>query len=107
MNCIRARALSRFVIIGATSMALTLTAVNAGHAFTFEGSADGSRDYHGFTDLQLPGTSKSDAQELSPSESGHHTIDGGNTTFQFGSQQSFDQRYNPSNLLDPFAREGR
>jgi hypothetical protein len=35
------------------------------------------------------------------------TMKQGNTTFQFGSQRSFDQRYNTNNLFDPYAREGR
>ena len=38
---------------------------------------------------------------------GQSTMQQGNTTFQFGSQRSFDQRYNTNNLFDPYAREGR
>jgi hypothetical protein len=31
----------------------------------------------------------------------------GNSTFRFGQQQSFSERFNANNLFDPFAREGR
>jgi hypothetical protein len=87
-------------------MGLALTAMSAARAFTLEGPAEGNSDYRGFTDLQLPGKPSSESQS-SLSDSGDHSTKSGNTSFQFGASQSFEQRYNPSNLLDPFAREGR
>ena len=41
------------------------------------------------------------------SENGQTTIKQGNSTLQFGNQQSFGQRYNNENLFNPYAREGR
>jgi hypothetical protein len=31
----------------------------------------------------------------------------GNSTLQFGGQQSFGQRYNTDNIFNPYARDGR
>ncbi len=109
MNFVHAHGLRHFVIIAAASMGLMLTAVSAASAFTLEGPAEGNSDYRGFTDLQLPGNAPSaPSDSRSPlSESNDKLIESGNTTVQFGAPQSFGQRYNPSNLLDPFAREGR
>jgi len=85
-----------------------LGAVPAAQAFTIQDSS-GSSSGAGFMDLDKPkappdrfGTgSKFD------SENGMSTMKQGNTTFQFGSQRSFDQRYNTNNLFDPYVREGR
>ena len=40
-------------------------------------------------------------------ENGQTSIKQGNTTFQFGQQRSFDDRYNTNNLFNPYTREGR
>ena len=40
-------------------------------------------------------------------ENGQATIKQGNSTFQFGNQQSFGQRYNTDNIFNPYARDGR
>jgi hypothetical protein len=37
---------------------------------------------------------------------GGTTIRQGNTTFQFGPQRSFDQRYNNERMFDPLGRPG-
>ena len=91
----------------AAAFLAALGAVPAAQAFTIEGSG-GRAGGQGFMDLDKPaappdrlGTSRLDGAN------GQSTMKQGNTTFQFGSQRSFDQRYNTNNLFDPYAREGR
>jgi hypothetical protein len=104
MKPLSSRRLRYPIVVAAATIGLTLSAIGAAQAFTFEGQNAGDGGNQGFTDLQMPG--KSDAQ-TSHFNTGGHTLRDGNATFQFGSRPSFDQRYNPNNLFDPFAREGR
>ncbi len=90
----------------AASLLAALCAVPA-QAFTIQ-SSGGSGGGQGLMDLDKPaappdrlGTSRLDGAN------GQSSMQQGNTTFQFGSQRSFDQRYNTNNLFDPYAREGR
>jgi len=82
----------------ATGLGLVLWSVPAAHAFTIDNqsntNADGSARY---TDP--------DAQ-FSSGSNGQTTFHAGGATFQFGQGQSFDQRYNPSNLFNPNGRPG-
>jgi hypothetical protein len=94
----------RFAIMAAATIGSMLIAISGAGAFTFEGQGDGNRNTQGFTDLQLPGASNSQSSLSDPDK---NEIKSGNTTFQFGTRPSFDQRYNSNNLFDPFAREGR
>jgi hypothetical protein len=94
-----------FVAISA-AVAFSFAASNTAQAFTFEGQADANSEYRGFTDLQLPGKSNLDSHS-SQFDSKDGAFKSGSTTLQFGAPQTFDQRYNPSNLFDPFARDGR
>ena len=41
------------------------------------------------------------------SDNGQTTVKQGNTTFQFGQQRSFSDRYNTENMFNPYTREGR
>src|SRR5215471_12959810 len=81
-------------------------AVPAAQAFTFQDSSGGGQ---GFMDLDKPAAPPDRLGTGSQfgSENGQTTMKQGNTTFQFGQQRSFDQRYNTNNLFDPYAREGR
>ena len=83
-------------------------AVPAAQAFTFQDS-NGSSGGQGFTDLDKPAAPPDRLGTGSGfgSENGQSSYKQGNTTFQFGQQRSFDQRYNTNNLFDPYAREGR
>lgn len=94
-------------LIAAAAFIAALYAAPGARAFTIENSG-GSGSGQGFMDLDKPaappdrlGTSRLDGAN------GQSTMKQGNTTFQFGSQRSFDQRYNTNNLFDPYAREGR
>ena len=84
-------------------------AVPAAHAFTFQDSHGSSGGGQGFMDLDKPAAPPDRLGTGSQfgSENGQTTMKQGNTTFQFGQQRSFDQRYNTNNLFDPYAREGR
>ena len=91
----------------AASLLAALCAVPA-QAFTIQ-SSGGSGGGQGFMDLDKPAAppDRLGTGSRLDSENGMSTMKQGNTTFQFGSQRSFDQRYNTNNLFDPYAREGR
>ncbi len=88
--------------------ATLLTAVSVAHAFTIEdqGGASGGR---GYVDLDKPAAAPDRLAPVSPfnTDNGQTTVKQGNSTFQFGQQRSFNERYNSNNLFDPYAREGR
>ena len=88
--------------------ATLLSAVSAANAFTIEnqGGASGGR---GYVELDKPAATPDRFAPVSPfnTENGQTTIKQGNSTFQFGGQRSFNERYNTNNLFDPYAREGR
>ena len=94
------------VLIAAAFLA-ALGAVPVAQAFTIQGS--GSSGGQGFMDLDKPAAppDRLGTGSRLDSENGMFTMKQGNTTFQFGQQRSFDQRYNTNNLFDPYAREGR
>jgi hypothetical protein len=98
------RATARAFIAAATLVA----ALSAAHAFTIEdqGGASGGR---GYVDLDKPAAPPDRLAPVSPFNTGNGqtTIQQGNSTFQFGQQRSFNERYNSNNLFDPYAREGR
>ena len=88
--------------------AAVLCAVSGAHAFTIEdqGGASGGQ---GYVDLDRPAAAPDRMKPVSPfnTDNGGTTIKQGNSTFQFGQQRSFNERYNTNNLFDPYAREGR
>jgi hypothetical protein len=97
----------RFALVLAAALAGVLLAAPAAQAFTFERNATGDNGAAlNYTDPM---------ENLLPQTQGDAAhFDGKGTVYQQGglslqmnqSGGSFDQRYNPSNLLDPFAREG-
>lgn len=92
----------------AVAFGLALAGAGTAQAFTFEDQNAGSaRAGQNFVDLDA----KAPRTDLPASrfDSGGRTVTQGNATFHFGgaSGGSFDQRYNPSNLFDPYARDGR
>jgi hypothetical protein len=101
------RATSRAFVAAAALLAATF-AVSGAHAFTIEdqGGASGGR---GYVDLDKPAAPPDRLAPVSPfnTDNGQTTIKQGNSTFQFGQQRSFNERYNSNNLFDPYAREGR
>ena len=99
------RTTSRALI--AAAFLAALGAASVAQAFTIQGS--GSSGGSGFMDLDKPAAppDRFGTGSRFDSENGMSTMKQGNTTFQFGSQRSFDQRYNTNNLFDPYAREGR
>jgi hypothetical protein len=101
------RATSRAFVAAATLLT-ALCAVSGAHAFTIEdqGGPSGGR---GYVDLDKPAAAPDRLAPVSPfnTETGQTTIKQGNSTFQFGQQRSFNERYNSNNLFDPYARDGR
>jgi hypothetical protein len=95
-------------LIAAAAFIAALYATPGARAFTIENSG-GSGSGQGFMDLDKPAAAP---DRLGPTsrfgtENGQTSYKQGNTTFQFGQQRSFEQRYNTNNLFDPYAREGR
>jgi hypothetical protein len=100
--------LSRHAVACAAAFGLMLAAAGAANAFTFQDAPGSANGGQGFTDLDIPKTPNTEGQDPRYNFNNGSTYHSGNTTFQFGGQQgSFQQRYNPSNLFDPYAREGR
>ena len=101
------RTTSRAFIAAAAFLA-ALCAVPAAQAFTIENQG-GAAGGQGFMDLDKPASPPDRHTPVSPfgSENGQTTVKQGSTTFQFGQQRSFNERYNSNNLFDPYAREGR
>ena len=96
----------RAPFIAAAAFAVALAAAPAAQAFTIEDQGGSASGGSGFKDLDIPKVQNGPADSRFNS-GGPTTIKQGNTTFQFGSQRSFEQRYNTDNLFDPYAREGR
>jgi len=83
----------------AAACALLIIAAPAANAFTMDKQSntkgDGTARY----------TDPDEQFDSSNSTSGQKIFRNGNTTFQFGSPQSFDQRYDQNRLFDPLARD--
>lgn len=93
--------------IFAGAIGLVVSVSLSAQAFTFQ-DADGSAagTSRGFKDLDIPKVPDTSADSRFKSgESG--TFKYGNSTFQFGGRSSFDQKYDPSNMFNPYYREGR
>ena len=90
----------------AAGLGLTLAAAGAAQAFTFQDAPGSGNGGQGFTDLDTARAPNADNRDSRFSSDGS-TIKSGNGTFQFGAQSSFNRRYDPSNLFDPFARDGK
>jgi len=93
--------------VAAAVFLAAMYAFPAAQAFTIENQGGGAGQ--GFLDLDKP-TAPPD--RLAPAsrfsnENGQTTIKDGNSTFRFGQQRSFSDRYSTKNLFDPYAREGR
>ena len=100
----------KYLSLAAAAFALTLFAAPAAQAFTVENQDSTGSGGSNFLDLSKPKITDPDA---SISQFGSGTPG----TYNFGKAArcnsargqsgSFDQRYNPSNLFDPYARNGR
>lgn len=101
------RAMSR-AFTAAAIVSAAMFAVPAAQAFTMQDS-NGAVSGQGFLDLDKPTAAPDRMAPVNRfgSENGQTTIKQGNSTLQFGNQQSFGQRYNNENLFNPYAREGR
>jgi hypothetical protein len=97
--------LRRSLVACAAALGLTVAAAGAAQAFTFQ-DADSANGGQGFTDLNTPKAPNGNQQDSRFSDTGS-TYKSGNTTFQFGSQSGLTRRYDPSNLFDPFYRDGK
>jgi hypothetical protein len=101
---IRSLPLAAFAVLAGVAIAVVTTPT--ARAFTLQdgqGGASGSN----WRDLDLPKPKADEPDSRFKSENGLTTFKQGNSTIYFGSRPSFDQKYNPSNLFDPYARDGR
>jgi hypothetical protein len=94
--------------IAAAALLAALAIAPGAKAFTIEnqGGASGGQ---GYLDMDKPAATPDRHTPVSPfnTDGGQTSVKQGNTTFQFGQQRSFNERYNSNNLFDPYAREGR
>ncbi len=99
----------RFAMLLAAALAAAAFAAPAAHAFTFERNASG--DSGASLNYSDPITNLAPKQDDGTRSDGNANLyqNGGFSVQmrQFNGSGSFDQRYNGSNLLDPFSREGR
>jgi hypothetical protein len=84
----------------AVAFGSALLAVPAAHAFTIENQDSTGGTPQNFLDLGKPAADP-DQHGSRFSSGGQTKLQSGNATFEFGSQSSFQQRYNPSNMFDP------
>jgi len=93
-------------LVAAAAFLAAMYQVPAAQAFTIENQSGGGQ---GFLDLDKPAAPPDRLAPVSRfgNESGQTTFNLGNSTFRFGQQSSFSERYNSKNLFDPYAREGR
>ena len=92
------------LIAAACGLALLATPMFIGlaQAFTFEDQGDVSKGDSSRSAIADPDGRVS----RFGSSSGQSTIKQGNTTFQFGAQPSFNQRYDNSHMFEPLGRPG-
>ena len=97
--------------LAVAALSLTLFAAPAAQAFTVENQDSGASGGSNFLDLSKPKITDPDGSisQFGSGKPGTYNFgDGGTlrlgTTGEIG---SFDRRYNPSNLFDPYARNGR
>ena len=86
-------------LAAAAGCILVIFAAPAANAFTMDNQSNtkaGGGARYTDPDAQFDGSSAT---------SGQKTLRNGNTTFQFGSQPSFEQRYDQNKLFDPLARD--
>ena len=90
-------------LAAASGLALGLT--SAAHAFQFD-SAEGVTG--GQSSIVDPDSRFGYSQNRNGNSDGKTTIQNGNTTLQFGSSSGSDvHNYNPSNMFNPYYRDGR
>ncbi|MFZ0622817.1 MAG: hypothetical protein WAM76_12570 [Pseudolabrys sp.] len=98
----------RAFAVAAAALLVALAVAPGAKAFTIEnqGGASGGQ---GYLDTDKPAATPDRHTPVSPfnTDNGQTSVKQGNTTFQFGQQRSFNERYNSNNLFDPYAREGR
>ena len=101
------RTMSRAFTIAAIAFAAVFVA-SAAHAFSMQDS-NGPVSGQGYLELDRPAAAPDRMAPVNRfgNENGQATIKQGNSTFQFGNQQSFGQRYNTDNIFNPYARDGR
>jgi len=94
--------------IAAAAFVAAVCVAPAAQAFTIQDS-NGPTGGQGYLELDKPAAPDRNApvNRFGTNESGQTTFKSGNTTLQFGNQQSFGQKYNTDNIFNPYTREGR
>jgi len=101
-----ARAISRVFFMAAAYLA-ALCIAPAANAFTIEDQA-GPGGGQGYLDLDKPtAPDRNVPVSRFGTENGQMTYKQGNSTFQFGQQRSFSDRYSTDNIFNRYTREGR
>jgi hypothetical protein len=85
----------------AVAFGSAVVSVPAAHAFTIENQDSSAAAPQNFLDLGKPAPEADQNGSRFSSNGGQTRLQSGNATLEFGSRQSFEQRYNPSKLFDP------
>lgn len=94
-----------FAPLAALAAGLLMTA--AAQAFTIEGGPGSSDASSKWQDLDTAKPKADQPDSRFKSENGLTSFKSGNSTFYFGNERSFDQRYSTENMFNPYARDGR
>lgn len=96
----------RRICLAAAAFAFALT--GAAQAFTFQDGDGAGSNRSGFKDLDIPKVPNNAPESRFGGNGDRSTTQFGNTTLQFGtSRPGMGQQYNPSNMFNPYYRDGR
>ena len=100
-------ALSRRTAVFAALVGFALSAPVAAQAFTFQDGEGAGGNRSGYKDLDIPKVPDKAPDSRFNYGAGETSVREGNTSFRFGSRPSFNEQYNPSNMFNPYYRDGR
>ena len=93
-------------VFGAVVLTVSLTA-NVAQAFTFNDQPSGGGGADSATNFTDPADRAKSRTNMNGNAGDRTTIQGGNTSFQFGGRESFDERYDSNRMFSPNSLMGR
>ena len=96
----------RFGLLVATAISVAMLAAPAAHAFTVENQDSAGAKSQDFFYQGKPVPQDPDDQINSRFSGGQSSYQLGNSTLQFGSRPSFNERYNPNRIFEQYDMGG-
>ena len=93
-------------LLAAVAGAVLLTA-SVAQAFTFNDQPSGGGGADSATKFTDPADRAKSRMNMNGNTGDRTTIQGGNTSFQFGGRESFDERYDSNRMFSPNSLMGR